>query len=89
MPPSNQPIKADGTSEKMSTHVDVWMSREMFDALTLIRGSRAIHKGHRLTMADLGREAFLLLIQQEKDTHNGLSSTIHPGMGSTAASVAA
>lgn len=50
---------------KMTTHVDVWMTEDMKQRLDALLLSRIRRLGHRLSLADLGREAFLRLLEDE------------------------
>lgn len=50
----------------MTAHVDVWMTDEMKARLDALLLTRARQLGHRLSLADLGREAFLRLLEKEE-----------------------
>lgn len=54
---------------KITARVDVWMSEEMKSELEALLVSRCAANGHRLSLSDLGREAFLrLLADDTKET---------------------
>lgn len=49
---------------KVTVRVDVWMTEDMKDQIDALLLARMSATGHRLTLSDLGREAFLLLLKQ-------------------------
>lgn len=53
---------------KVTVRVQVWMSVEMQQQLNQLIRERNERTGHRLTLSDLGREAFIQLLKTNNQT---------------------
>lgn len=65
LPMSSSKLTTRHSLPKVTVQVGVWMDPQMKEKLDEIRRERAAKSGHRLTLADLGREAFLRFLERE------------------------
>lgn len=67
-------VKQSAVAEKADTTINVCMPREMRERIEAVRDRRLVAKGHRLSLSDLAREAFFLLLEREEANQPAVNS---------------